>query len=628
MTIVQVPEPTKEAGQRSINQEDIYLTRFVYPWVRPSQVTADQWRWWVFNEPIAMICRETLIANVLALDWKITPRKSELRDELDASVRYYTKLLERGGNYYSGFDYTSLIEWTLTDLQDLPFGTAAEIGRQGNQPGGRVLWVKPLDGGTLYPTLNKDYPVVQYYRTYEPVLFPDYSIVRSYMSPRPELLEEGWGLAPPAKVYFAMLMLYHGDKYYANMLLDTPPVGVFDLMDVTWDSAERWVESFRSFYMGSGDSSFKIPVLAEHTSEAKFISFGKNPNDIMFDRITLKYAAIVAAAYGMSLSDIGLQATSASGQTLAGSIRDERKTKRTGFARIKKKIKYFFESFLPNTLQFNFIDLDDEINAGVGRARLATITALSQAQDKGVISAEEHRLILLGDGLFGATSLPEKPPANAKEVQSTSPFQKSPERPGSLGRPEAATAGGQGEVKLSTVSIERSKNFESHLKQFTMDLVNGVGQVFNDTKAGLSDDELYLVRSMVDSSLFGEEDSLGLLNVIKSLWENKRWFKVTSSGLEEELKSLVSEVVDEEQLHNVNWKELSDVFEASLQDSVRIFIGKSAVYLLKDLMLKDTFDTETLQGYDLIDRLYESLSSHLDEFVSASVSLEAEKQKN
>ena len=130
--ITNIPAPTKEPKQRSITADDILFTRFVSPWSRPN-VQADQWRAWVLFQPIAMICRETLTANILALDWEIVPRESKYRDELSATIKYYTKLLENGGYYYDGFDYTSLIEWLLSDLQDLPFGTAAEIGRKGDK---------------------------------------------------------------------------------------------------------------------------------------------------------------------------------------------------------------------------------------------------------------------------------------------------------------------------------------------------------------------------------------------------------------------------------------------------------------------------------------------------------------
>jgi len=642
--VLQIPEPTKEPKQRSINQEDIYLTRFVYPWARPSKPDAELWRWWLFNEPIAMICRETLIANIVALNWEITPRKSADREELRAVTRHYTRLLEKGGDYYD-FDWTGLVEWIMTDLQDLPFGGAAEIGRKNDSPTGRVLWVKPLDAGTLYPTLNRDYPVFQYYGD-KVVKFPKHAISRTYMSPRPEILREGWGLAPPEKVYFALLMLYQGDKYYANLLLDNPPVGVMDLGDTEWESAYKWVESLKNFYLGGGDSSFKIPVLAEHTTDAKFIPFGKVPNDIMYDRITLKYAAIIAAAYGMSLSDIGLQAAGG-GQTLAGSIRDERKTKRTGFARIKKKVKYFIESFLPDSLQFNFIDLDDELNVALGRARLATITALSQAQDKGVISANEHRLILLGDGLFGSTNLPEEPPADAKEVQPNNSFG-SPERPGTLGRPEAASTGGQGEVRKSVVHVERSKHFDSHLKNLVNDLSNNIGPVIEETKKGLSDDETYLIRSMVDESLFGAEDVLGILEVIKSYWEGKRWFRLETSGLDKELETLSVERAEnvlksrfengedfdledeidkvKSKLHGVNWKELAGEFESILEENCKTFVGKSTIFILKDLLLlEEAFDDDTEKGYDLVDKVYYVLSNNFDEYVSVSITMETKK---
>ena len=73
-----------------------------------------------------------------------------------------------------------------------------------------------------------------------------------------------------------------------------PPAGILDLGDMEKDNALEWTAAFKSWSQGNLDA-FSIPVLYEHTSDAKFLSFGKVPNDLMYDRITLKYAAIVAA---------------------------------------------------------------------------------------------------------------------------------------------------------------------------------------------------------------------------------------------------------------------------------------------------------------------------------------------
>ena len=647
MVMTEIPANTKEPRQKSIGLSDVYLTRYMTPWSRPNGViSAAAWRWWVYNQPIAMICRETLIANILALDWEIVARESDQRDELKYVIRHYTRLLEKGGDYPEfSLDWTGLIEWIMTDLQDLPFGGAAEIGRRNDSPTGRVLWIKPLDGGTLYPISNRDYPVVQQYGE-NLVTFPKHSIARTYMSPRPELLQEGWGLAPPEKVYLALVMLYRGDKYYADLLLDSPPAGILDLGDMEKDSAMEWVEAFREFVAGS-PSSFKIPVLYEHTTDVKYLPFGKVPNDIMFDRITLKYAAIVTAAYGMSLSDIGLQAASSSGQTLAGSIRDERKTRRTGLARIKKKIKYWLESFLPETLEFNFIDLEGELNIELGRARLANATAAKINIETGQFSREEMRLQQMNDGII-TINLPEKPPEDA-----IPPTGKSEDRPGLLGYPQGASSGGQGEIKLSTIQTDKSKHFDSHLKRFVGDVTKSIGQVLEDAKQGLGEDDLFKLRSVVDDSLFGQDDVLGLMEIIRGMWEGKRWFKVTSEGLADELAELAEsqlashletkatyqyengeiEDIEEwksqfevlnEKLHRVDWNKLAGDFESALDDSVKHFIGKSSVFILKDLLLseEDIFDNDSEEGYDIVDKVFTSLSGHFDEFVDACISIE------
>lgn len=164
------PKPDKEKYQRSIDINDLFLYRLSPPWARPSTLPANMWRQWVLNQPVAMVCRETLIATILSMDWKITPRDSKYRDELEGTIKYYTNLISRGGEYDAlQLDYSGLVEWIVGDLLDTPFGGAAELGRRGNSPDGRVVWIRPLDSATLYPTLNNDYPTVQYYMQYEAV---------------------------------------------------------------------------------------------------------------------------------------------------------------------------------------------------------------------------------------------------------------------------------------------------------------------------------------------------------------------------------------------------------------------------------------------------------------------------
>ena len=404
------PLPTREPGQRSSNITSPFLTRFTPAWQRPSGWGANSWRAWVMNQPVAIICRETLIANMLSLDWKITPQDMRFKDELEATIKHYTKLIYNGGNNPEmELDYSTLIEWIAADLLDTPFGGVAEVGRKGDAPNGRVMWIKPIDSATMFPTLNKDYPAVQYYNSYDAIPFPDHALARIYMTPRPYMDRQGWGMAVPEKVFFALEMLSRGDKYYANLLLDIPTAGLLDLGDMEKQAAEDWVDSFKVL-VGDTEQAFRIPVLYEHNNPVQFIPFGKVPNDIMFDNITMKYAAIVASAYGMTLTDIGLGNHGGGGTSLAGAIRTDAKYRNTGFARMKTKIQYFFNQILPDTLKFTFIDYDHELNVAQGRARLASSTAFQSFINMKVISPQEIRQQAIADGLFSITMPDALPP--------------------------------------------------------------------------------------------------------------------------------------------------------------------------------------------------------------------------
>lgn len=444
-----------------------YLYRIIPTWGSPLWWEAQKWRTFVQNQPIAVAFRETLISYIQNLDWAIVARDSDMQDELKPEIVYYTKLFENTNGYYSDYDFTTHIEFILKDLLDLPFGTASEFARENDSdPNSRVLWIRPLDGGTLAPTLNRDFPVMQTvmdYNNLDPIFFPAENISRIYMSPRTEIRREGWGMAPPEKIYLAMELLWRGDKYYADLLLNTPEMGILDLGDMEKSSAEEWIKSFQDLMYGV--NAFKIPVTYEHTNETKWIPFGKLPNDIMFDSITRKYATIVGAGYGMTLSDIGMSSTANGGETLAGTIRGERHTNNSGKATAKKKLISYFNKFLPETLMFKWIDYDAEMQVAQGRARLANAQAAEIHIRNQEFSPDEMRMQAIRDGLI-TISVPEKLDRKGVEWPNSGGSLGS----NSLGQPKPASTGGHGEVLSNDKTVIRA------------DLAKIVSKIYNPIK--------------------------------------------------------------------------------------------------------------------------------------------------
>jgi len=255
---------------------------------------------------------------------------------------------------------------------------------------------------------------------------------------------EGWGMAPPEKIFLALEMIRRGDFYYWKFLSDTPEAGVLDLMDVTYEDANDWIESCKDLF--TGISPMKIPVLAEHTIAAKWIPFGKDPNSIQFDSTYHKYVSLVCSGYGLTPTDIGFSGVGGgSGATLAGGIRDERRTKRSGIARLKSSTRYWFNRMLPKTLQFLWIDLDDEFSVALGRARLANATAAGQYIDKRIFTPKEMRSQARADGIITISVSEDVAEEDFKIIEDAA--QKANERPGMLGAPVSPSQGGQGEVK-------------------------------------------------------------------------------------------------------------------------------------------------------------------------------------
>lgn len=395
--------PTREANPSQRQQElPLFMVRFVPEWSTPQTWIAANWRNMVYNLPTAMACRNTIIMNILSLGYHVVAREPSKADEYREEVKYYTDLLRN----IDGDDYLTHTELVLQDFLDIPFGGASEVGRLGDTSDGKTMWVKRMDGATLFPTLNDDFPVGQRIPellTAPTVFFPRHAVSRMYATPRPEMKRRGWGMAPPEKIYLAMLLLSRGDKYYANLLLDTPEAGILDLGQMSRDVAKAWLQEWHDLLFGP--DAFKVPVLYEHDGEVKYISFTRNPADLMYDRVISKYDALVAAGYGLTLADIGDMNIGAN--TLAGSIRSERKTARTGVGYTIMKLQAYYDRILPTYLQFELINRDEEQLASKGRARLANSMAFANMVEKMGLPPEVGVAQLVSDGLI-TVPVPEK----------------------------------------------------------------------------------------------------------------------------------------------------------------------------------------------------------------------------
>jgi hypothetical protein len=350
------------------------------------------------------------------------------------------------------------------------------------------------------------------------------------------------------------------------------------LGDMEKESALEWVDAYKSLLANGGNSSFKIPVLYEHQNDIKFVPFGNVPNDIMFDRITLRYAALITAAYGMTLSDIGIQVVASGGETLAGSIRSERKTRKTGFARLKKKIKYFFEQILPPTLQFAWVDYDDEVNVALGRARLSNATASKILIEMGSFSKQEIRQQLMADGMF-TISMPEEIPPEAKEQQA--PKALAPRTNDILGKPVPVSMGGQGEIRKYNIT----KPDESKIRTVVAQILTSTYDDFVSAKGYAGLDALPIVR-----------------------------YNVTKSILDGEM---------DDALHGVNseWVSVSGDVSNEIAPICDLLLKKSVVLLLKDILLADEeVDFGDVVIYDsILDIVTKQIGNEYENIIAAGI---------
>lgn len=413
--------------------------------------------------------------------------------ELSKDIKWYTKILENEGEF-DGLDFTGRLEWGGKDLLDIPFGMAAEIGRENDDPSGKVMWIKMLDGGTLMPTLNADFPVIQQFSTFiiDPVAFPKHAISRQYLNPQSDIRLEGWGMAPPELIYLVFELMKRGDVYYSKLLLDTPQIGILDLGDMSKEDADVWLKEAQDLFVGT--DPMKIPVLYQHTTKTEWIPFQMKPNEMMFSEITSRYAGLICAGYGMSLSDIGMGGGSNGGETLSGTIRDERKEKKTIQSVLKKKWRSFYNHILPETLEFTWIDFDVDQNVAKGRALLANSQAYEIFTRNKVFSPHEMRLQALQDGLV-TVSVPE----TLDESSVDWPQSGNTIRPNLIGEKVSADNGGRGEV--SSVQASLAVDLLKPIKAVVAKSYQPIQKLIAMTQ-GMSVEEIQAWKKRVDDALW------------------------------------------------------------------------------------------------------------------------------
>jgi len=405
-----------EPKQKSIEIAP-HLQRILPAWITPMWIDAGRWRSVVRNQPVAIICRDRLITYAQALPWEIRATDLSEQKALEPDIKYYRDFV------FKEFDLLMDLLWQ--DALDLPIGGNVEVIRwpAGAIPRleidgetyeltrpweqGHVFRLAFMDGATVFPTYDPTIPLMQRITQFQtaPVYFNRNEVRRIVLTPRPEWQMKGYGMPPPQRVFLAISLLYRGDQYYANLLLDTPEAGVLDLMDMTMESASQWLSSFKSLV--EGVDPMKIGVLYEHDQAARWIPFGRPPTDMMFESVTGRYARMTTAGYWLTLTDLGLEG---GGSTMAGEIRRQREVRLSGFGLVREKTKNFMVSVLPPWLTFHWIEKDDEAMSALGRARLLNAQALKTLRDAGVVSVEEAQAQLAQDGLL---TIELKPPEKA-----------------------------------------------------------------------------------------------------------------------------------------------------------------------------------------------------------------------
>lgn len=279
------------------------------------------------------------------------------------------------------------------------------------------------------------------------------------------------------------------------------------------------------------------------------------PSEILYDSVTARYITILCQGYGLTPSDIGMGRSSNGGETLAGTIRQERVSAKSGKALAKKKLQVYFENILPDTLMFKWVDLDEREECCNVSCSYGKCKCLCRSDWKPNRFPSEARRQLIADGLF-TISLPETLDRKAIEwpsrVLTYSGNKSKEEKAGAnaIGDPKAASSGGQGEVKPQQIISRSRAKIEVSLSkavysgnQILGALLNSVKNSNNDYKiwerkfedAVVGKSQMDLVSKSVLDDTYNEMASI----LEKSEWLDTVSVEITRSAYDEWTKSCI-----------------------------------------------------------------------------------------
>lgn len=332
----------KSATPKSIRQAAPYISRMPIYFTNPTFMTYDQWRL-VAREPVTRLCIRHIIREITALEWDISSKNSKKDEE---QIKYYKGIFDRADD---GEGLDALVSRTLQDALELPIGGNIEMAPDSltHMLGG----LYHIDGATLYPTYDMDIPFVQIdpYNANAMVWFGRDELLRLQLQPRPDIKRRQFQEAPVESAFLAIEALSKIYLYYIRQLSDTPMAGVLDLMDFTQDEAIEWAVGFRELF--ESIDPLKIPLLYDHTKPAKFLPFGRSPNDLNIVEQFKRFAEIVAASFGLSIGDLRLFEHE---RTLAGVEASQRVTARQGTGFYAQSIEDLFNKGILNNNQTGF----------------------------------------------------------------------------------------------------------------------------------------------------------------------------------------------------------------------------------------------------------------------------------